>query len=142
MKLSRASGYAVLSVLAIARQQRQDPGGSVQIKEIAAEHDLPHDYIAKLLTMLVKARILNSGRGRDGGFTLRRRASEISVLDIVEAVDGPVETTDMLTATNGNDEFREHVGGMFDRAMAKLREVLQERTIERLLPQELSNSEV
>ena len=133
MKLSRASGYAVLAVLAIGRRQRQDPGGAVQIKEIVAEHDLPHEYIAKLLTMLVKARLLNSDRGRAGGFTLRRRASEISVLDIVEAVDGPMETDDLIANVGGNPEIRNNVGDMFNGAMGHLREVLKERTIERLL---------
>lgn len=133
MKLSRASGYSVLAVLAIARCQRKDPGGVTQIKDISAEFDLPHDYIAKLLTTLVKTRILSSGRGRNGGFALRRRASEISVLDIAEAVDGPMEGDDFLGRVGGGGAARENVASMFNGAMGKLRKSLQGHTIDLLL---------
>lgn len=133
MKLSRASGYAVLAVLAIAHHQRKDPGGVVQIKDIAAEFDLSQEYIAKLLTVLVKARILNSGRGRHGGFTLRQRASETTILDIVEAVDGPLETVNLLSRVGGDEQVRENVGAMFDGALEGLRRVLAARSIDQLM---------
>ncbi len=133
MKLSRASGYAVLAVMAIARKQREDPGGSVQIKSIAAEYNLPHDYIAKLLTMMVKTRILKSDRGRDGGFTLRRRASEISILEVVEAVDGPMESDDLLGRVGGHETIHQNVEAMLDGALDTLKTILKERSVESLL---------
>jgi len=133
MKLSRASTYAVLSVLAIAKHQREDPGGTVQIKEIVAEHDLPREYVGRLLTQLVKTKILTSGRGRDGGFALRRRASEIPVLDIIEAVDGPLEADDLLNKLGSGNVARDNVKGMFKGAMETLRTELKESTIERLM---------
>lgn len=133
MKLSRASGYALLAVLAIARRQRRDPGGTIQIREIAAEFELPHEYIAKLLTVLVKARILKSDRGRDGGFSLRRRASELAVIDIIEAVDGPLETTGLLERVGGDERIRENVLVMFADALSSLRSALARHTIDELL---------
>ncbi len=120
-----------MAVLAIARRQSENPGGSVQIREIAAAHALPQEYIAKLLTMLVKARILKSGRGREGGFTLRRRASEICILDIVEAVDGPLEADDLVGRADGH--LGASVGTLFKTALDHLRASLKTRTIETLL---------
>jgi Rrf2 family protein len=105
----------------------------VQIKEIAAENDLPQEYIAKILTTLVKARILHSDRGRDGGFTLRRRASEISVLDIVEAVDGPMESTELIARGADVSTSRDAVHRMFNGALDELRRALRERHIEQML---------
>ena len=133
MKVSRASEYSLLAVLAIARAQRQNPGGMVQIKEIADEFDLPHEYVAKLLTTLVKARVLKSERGRDGGFSLRRRASEISVLEIIESVDGPLETSDMLSRVGGDRQVRDNIGSMLNGALGRLRDVLAGSTVDQLL---------
>lgn len=127
-----------MAVLAIARQQSENPGGSVQIREIAAAHSLPQEYIGKLLTILVKARILNSGRGREGGFTLRRRASEISILDIVEAVDGPIEADNLIGRSDG--QISNSIGQMFSTAVDNLRHMLKHRTIEQLL-REMSDSQ-
>lgn len=133
MKISRASGYAVLAVLAVAKRQRESPGGTVQIKAIAADYRLPHDYIAKLLTGLVKARILNSGRGRDGGFSLRKPATEISVLDIVEATDGPLEVARLLGEVDAADPMCNSVYWHFNEAMTQLRAMLGGYTVHQLL---------
>ncbi len=138
MKLSKASGYAAMAVLAIARRQSENPGGSVQIREIAAAHGLPQEYIAKLLTILVKARILKSGRGREGGFVLRRRASEICILDIVEAVDGPLEADDLVGHADGY--LGASVGTLFQTALGHLRASLKTKTVETLL-HDMSNTE-
>lgn len=132
MKLSKASSYAAMAVLAIARRQTENPGGAVQIREIADAHGLPREYIAKLLTTLVKTHILRSGRGREGGFTLRRRASEISILDIVEAVDGPVEADDLLGRSDGQLGLGVHAA--FRAALENLRRSLRTPTIDKLLP--------
>lgn len=120
-----------MSVLAIAKKQREHPGSSVQIREIASAHNLPQEYIGKLLTILVKARILNSGRGREGGFTLRLRSSEISILDIMEAVDGPVEANTLIGHSDG--QVSAIIETTFTTALDKLRESLKNRTIEMLL---------
>lgn len=123
----------MLAVLAIAQHQRRDPGGAVQIKEIASQYDLPPEYTAKLLTTLAKSRILVSLRGRDGGFALRRRASEISVLNIVEAVDGPLEAVDVCGPAGDRRDGRASVSTLFDTALTELRAMLEKRTIESLL---------
>lgn len=133
MKISRASGYAVLAVLAVAKRQRERPGESVRIKAITSEYKLPHDYIAKLLTGLVKAQILNSGRGRDGGFSLRRPATEISILDIIEATDGPLEVVRLLGESDPADPTWNNVYRHFNEAMIQLRAMLGGYTVHRLL---------
>jgi len=65
--------------------------GPVQAREIAEALGVPIDYLVKILQQLVRARILVSTRGPQGGFRLQRLPGDIPLLAIVEAIDGPVE---------------------------------------------------
>jgi Rrf2 family protein len=58
--------------------------------EIAQAQKIPGSFMAKILRSLVRARLLDSARGVNGGFSLARPPSEITMLDIVEAVEGPL----------------------------------------------------
>jgi Rrf2 family protein len=57
---------------------------------LAAEGNMPERFLLQILRNLVTHGILHSTRGVDGGYALERRADEISLLDLIEAVDGPV----------------------------------------------------
>lgn len=86
MNLTRASALATFAVVHLA-----ECGSSrLQGREIAEALDTPADYLLKLLQTLVKARILSSARGPSGGFRLSRKPDSITLLEIVEAVDGPI----------------------------------------------------
>jgi Rrf2 family protein len=78
--LSRSAEYAIraLSLLAVTGD-----GGSLHSREIAAELDLPPDFLTKILRRLTATDLLTSQRGRAGGFRLNRSADEISLLAIV-----------------------------------------------------------
>jgi Rrf2 family protein len=65
-----------------------DPGSSASTTQLAQYFDLPAAYLAKQLKALVKAGVLGSTTGPQGGFRLARSAAEITLLQIVEAVDG------------------------------------------------------
>ncbi|NDU71848.1 Rrf2 family transcriptional regulator [Actinomadura sp. DSM 109109] len=65
-----------------------DPGVSASTAQLAQYYDLPAPYLAKQLKALVKAGLLAASAGPRGGFRLARPASEITLLQIVEAVDG------------------------------------------------------
>ncbi|MEO3826469.1 Rrf2 family transcriptional regulator [Actinomadura sp. B10D3] len=65
-----------------------DPGASASTAQLAQYYDLPAPYLAKQLKALVRAGLLSATAGPRGGFRLARPASEITLLQIVEAVDG------------------------------------------------------
>ncbi|MBX3408714.1 MAG: Rrf2 family transcriptional regulator [Phycisphaeraceae bacterium] len=64
------------------------PGVASNSESIAARTKVPHGYLSKVLRDLVVAELVSSQRGPNGGFSLAKPASEISMLDIVNAVDG------------------------------------------------------
>lgn len=72
--------YAVRTAIAIARH---DAGQYVLARELSLELDIPHQYLAKILQQLAKSKVLESSRGRLGGFRLARAAAKTRLLDIV-----------------------------------------------------------
>ena len=87
MKISRSTGYALVAVGYIA-QYYQD--GAVLAARVSKEYGIPLEYLLKILQQLVRANVLRSKRGPRGGFFLARPAEEITMLEIIEAVDGPL----------------------------------------------------
>jgi len=70
------------------------PEGAVALRsDIAEAQGIPPSFMAKILRSLVRARLLRSSRGVHGGFALARAASRISLLDVVEAIEGPLSLT-------------------------------------------------
>ncbi len=64
--------------------------GTVKIREIAMEHDLPEKFLELILLEMKNARIVESVRGAKGGYQLRRPPSEIPLSEIIRLVDGPL----------------------------------------------------
>ncbi len=87
MKISRSTGYALIAVGYIA-QNYQD--GAVLAARVSKEYSIPLEYLLKILQQLVRANVLRSKRGPRGGFSLARPAENITMLEIIEAVDGPM----------------------------------------------------
>jgi Rrf2 family protein len=87
MKLSRACGYALHALTYLARNPG---GGPVASHTIAEAEGLPGGFLLKSLTPLVAAGVLRSDLGLGGGFRLARPAGRITLLEVVEALDGPV----------------------------------------------------
>lgn len=85
MLVTRETDYAVRTVLYLARQDNR----MVSVTEIAHIMQIPKSFLSKLLQRLVRNHILESSRGAKGGFLLARKPSEISLLSIVEAMQGP-----------------------------------------------------
>jgi Rrf2 family transcriptional regulator, cysteine metabolism repressor len=87
MKLTRASSYALHAVAYMALQKSDKPIAS---HKIAQERDIPERFLLKVLKPLVSARVLASIKGPNGGYRLARSPADITMLEIVEAVDGPI----------------------------------------------------
>jgi Rrf2 family protein len=87
MKLTRASSYALHAVAFMAAQKHDKPVAS---HNIAQARGIPERFLLKVLKPLVSARVLLSIKGPNGGYRLAKPANQISMLDILEAVDGPI----------------------------------------------------
>jgi len=87
MKLTRASSYALEALAYMAGRKE---GEAVASHHIAAGRGIPDRFLLKVLRPLVSARILHSAKGPNGGFRLARPAAKITLLEVVEAVDGPI----------------------------------------------------
>jgi Rrf2 family transcriptional regulator, iron-sulfur cluster assembly transcription factor len=86
LTLSRAGDYALRAAIALAGGFESE--GSLTIREVSEEMDLPRSYTPQVLGMLVRAGIATSRPGRGGGFRLSRPPSKITMLEVVEAAEG------------------------------------------------------
>jgi Rrf2 family protein len=87
VELTRQADYALRCVLEVARQGRLSAG------EIARAQGLSPSFVAKIVSTLARVGILETHRGAAGGVQLGRPPSEISLLDVVQAVEGPIRLT-------------------------------------------------
>ncbi len=88
MKLSRTVAYAVQATLLLAQDNSRMP---VACSKLAIEGKMPERFLLQILRNLVNHGLLRSTRGVDGGYMLLKKPHEISVLDILEAIEGPVD---------------------------------------------------
>ena len=87
MQITRQADYAVRAVLYLTEL---GPGARASTAQIADEQRIPATFLAKIISQLSAAGILRAVRGARGGVTLARLPQDISLLEIVEAIDGPV----------------------------------------------------
>jgi Rrf2 family protein len=87
MQITREGDYGIRSVLYLSRQ----PFKKVSfVNEISDEYKIPRSFLAKILQKLVKAKIVRSYRGVKGGFSLAKQAREITLFDVIEAIEGKI----------------------------------------------------
>lgn len=86
MIFSNPTEYAIRGLAELASRAQ---GGTVLLDQLVVNTDLPRDFMAKIFQKLVRAGVLRSAKGRGGGFALARPAHEITLMHIVEAMEGP-----------------------------------------------------
>lgn len=89
LRLSNFADYGVVIMTATARAE----GGLVAASLVSGQTGIPVPTVAKLMNHLARGGLLTSHRGVSGGFTLARPAVDISLAEIVEAIDGPIALT-------------------------------------------------
>lgn len=87
MRLSARSDYALRAVIELAAAP---DGGHVTADQLARTQGIPGKFLEAILTQLRRAGLVRSQRGPDGGFWLSRPAGEISLADVIRAIDGPL----------------------------------------------------
>lgn len=140
LKLTRADDYAVRSMIHLACL----PEGSRAMKdEIAAAQSIPSSFMSKVLRSLVRAGLLRSTRGVNGGFALARPPTEISMLDIVEAVEGPLSLADCVPDPRGCKWARDcPAAPVWMSVQDRVKEILGSTTLETLISTPRKNGRV
>lgn len=87
MNISAKSKYAVRALVELAQQNNGNP---IPIADIASKRDIPLQFLEQLFSTLRKAGILNSHRGVRGGFSFNRLPEDVTVLDVIEVLDGSI----------------------------------------------------
>lgn len=88
MNISMKSRYAVRALTELARVQQSRPDRPVRLGEIAERREMPLQFLEQVFSALRRSGIVSSRRGAAGGYSLGRPADDITVLDVVEALDG------------------------------------------------------
>lgn len=88
MQLTKATEYAISSLLRMAKGGKDD---IFLVRDIASEEGISREFLAKIFQVLAKKGVLNSKRGNRGGFCLAKPAHQISLRDVLEALDGPLK---------------------------------------------------
>ncbi len=130
MRVSRSAGYALLTVGYVAKNQGK---GLVRSEDISKQYDISLEYLLKILQQLVRAGILRSRRGPQGGFWLAKATSKIAMLEIIEAVDGPLTGDLNLAKQARRDKYGAKVQQTYDKAISGARNILQKTRLSNLL---------
>jgi Rrf2 family transcriptional regulator, iron-sulfur cluster assembly transcription factor len=134
MQITRAGEYGVLGLMNLARR---NPGEMAMIDEVSRIERIPRSFLAKIFQSLAKAGLVRSVRGAGGGFVLIKEPSRISVLEVIEAIEGKII---FQRCKQGTPEC-DHAGGcalcgLFEQAQDGLKDVLVRTTLTDLIRQQ------
>jgi Rrf2 family protein len=130
MKISRSTGYALVAVGYIAKNYKD---GAVLAARISKEYGIPLEYLLKILQQLVRANVLRSKRGPRGGFFLARSAEDITLLQVIEAVDGPMISHLHLAELTKNAPFSLRMEEVCQRATKDVRAIYEKAKLSTLI---------
>jgi len=93
MQITRQADYAVRAVLHLARAGNAERSAT---SAVAKEQNIPPSFLAKIISQLSIAGLLHTSRGARGGVTLARDPKEITLLEVIEAIDGPIQLNECV----------------------------------------------
>ncbi len=93
MQITRQADYAVRAMVYLAQLGPEERAATGQI---AQEKSIPPSFLAKIVSQLSVAGLLQTSRGARGGVSLAKPADAISLLDVIEAIDGPIQLNDCV----------------------------------------------
>jgi len=94
LKLTKKADYALMAMKHLAEHADE---GACSAKDVADSYDIPLEALAKILQRLVKAGLLHSQHGMNGGYTLAREGRTISAFEVIQAIEGPLFITSCVT---------------------------------------------
>jgi Rrf2 family protein len=130
MRVSAKSDYALRALIEISTHEGADP---ISAEELGRLQDIPHGFLQSILADLRRAGIVLSIRGQSGGWRMARSSSEVTIADIIRAVDGPLVSVYGLRPESVSYRGSAMVLQLvWIAARANLREVFEQVTIEML----------
>lgn len=96
MNLNRGGEYAIAALTRLALETGREPGKLIPVRVLAEVQVIPKSFLSKILELCAKKGLLFSKSGAHGGVALAKPASEISLLDILEACEGPYHRADCV----------------------------------------------
>ncbi len=125
--LSKKTKYAINALVYLAKRENED---AIPISQISKDQNIPHKFLESILLDLKNARILNSKKGKFGGYQLNKKPNEIDMAEITRLFDGAVALLPCATY-----RFYERCEECIDEEICGIREVFLEirnETVERL----------
>lgn len=101
MQITRQADYALRAMIYLAKLE---PNKRAATSQIAAEQHIPPSFLAKIISQLSIAGLIHTSRGARGGVSMARLPEEVSILEVVEAIDGPIALNE-CTSASGTCQF-------------------------------------
>src|ERR1700720_2130507 len=101
LKLTKKADYGLMAMKHLAEHAER---GACSAKDVADSYGIPPEALAKILQRLVKAGLLHSQHGTNGGYTLARDAGAITAFEVIRAIDGPLFITSCVTVRGECDQ--------------------------------------
>jgi len=137
VKISEAASLALHAMVVLVKNADRP----VSTNEIATTLGVSENHLSKVLQRLVKAGVLNSVRGPNGGFSLQGQADRITLLEVYEGVEGPLEQAQCLFNRPICDGKSCMLGGLIETVNREVREQLERTTLDQLEEIRLQQSE-
>ena len=134
MKLSTKGRYGVAAMYDLALHYGQGP---ISLKSVAQRQSISEHYLEQLMGTLRKAGYVKSVRGAQGGYTLTKEPSQITVGDIIRIMEGPIAPVDCLLSGRMNNDYCDRAGicvtrGVWAKVRDSINSVLDSITLEDL----------
>lgn len=131
LKLTKKVDYALL---ALSFLSQQEPSQIVNIREISDAYQIPTEILAKVLQKLSKKGLIQSHHAPKGGYSLEKPIREISILNVIDAIDGPVG---ILSCSDGQEKVCQQINNCdirspLEKIQGKIMWLLEEMTLEEL----------
>jgi Rrf2 family protein len=138
MRVSAKSDYALRALIELAGEGE---GAPLSAEALGRRQQIPHGFLLAILADLRRAGIVASQRGQSGGWRMARKAADVTVADVIRAVDGP-----LVSVYDVRPEAVEYTGSaeilqlVWIAARSSLREVFESVTIEALVERKLPDA--
>jgi Rrf2 family protein len=126
--ISEAASIAIHSMVLIARNKN-----GINAVKIAEQTGSSKNHISKVTQRLVKEDLLKSVRGPSGGFTLKKSPADITLLDIYQSIEGPLEITDCPLANEVCHFDQCLMGNVINKMTIELKRFLKEQTLKKYI---------
>ena len=127
LSISAKCKYGIKAVLALGEHYGR---GLIQIKEIAQQKQIPRQYLEQIFNRLVNAGIVNSVRGKKGGYKLAKDPNNLTILELIEVLEGGIQLT------NGTEREVDAIYNLFEKMEKQLKKDMEITLAELIVEQQ------